>query len=232
MVDETYGNRYMRAVGMKGLGTGAEMHWLIHDMHKELKSWGYPGGENNPIILKCDGENAIGAVRDRLGRYHGGQVTPEDTPPGEKECNGTVEEAGKTIRGIAKTFKEMIEEKIGAEIPVEGVIMQWLIRWAAMLHSRFKIGEDGKTAYERQKGRKCNEEVIPFGETVMYKRLKGSGEKKKVMENNWLEGLWLGHSRTSNEVLIGTKEGVVKAWAVKGRPEETRLDKEFSTNME
>ena len=51
-----------------------------------------------------------------------------------------------------------------------------------MLHSRFKIGEDAKTSYERQKGRKCNEEVIPFGETVMYKRFKGSGEKKKVME--------------------------------------------------
>ena len=72
-------------------------------MHRKLKSWGYLGGENNPNILKCDGENAIGAVRDRLGRYHGEQVAPEDTPPGEKECNGTVEEAGKAIRGIVKT---------------------------------------------------------------------------------------------------------------------------------
>ena len=39
MLDETYGDRYMRAVGKKGLGDGAEMHWLIHDMHRELKSW-------------------------------------------------------------------------------------------------------------------------------------------------------------------------------------------------
>ena len=99
-----------------------------------------------------------------------------------------MEEAGKTIRGLAKTFKEMIEENIGEEIPVEAIIMQWLIRWAAMLHSRFKIGKDCKTAYERRNVRKCNEEVIPFGEMVICKRLKGSGERKKIMENTWLEG--------------------------------------------
>ena len=43
IVDESNGNRDMRAVAMKGLGTGAEMHWLIHDMLKDLKAWGYLG---------------------------------------------------------------------------------------------------------------------------------------------------------------------------------------------
>ena len=57
---------------------------------------------------------------------------------------------------------------------------------------------------------------------VTCKRLKCSSEKKKIMENTWLEGLWLGHSRTSNEVLIGTKEGVVKAWPVKRKPDEEK----------
>ena len=35
MIDEQYGNRYMRAVGKKGLGEGNEMDWLIKDMHEE-----------------------------------------------------------------------------------------------------------------------------------------------------------------------------------------------------
>ena len=48
MVDESNGNRYMRAVGIKGLGTGAGMHWLIHDMHKELKAWGTQGERITP----------------------------------------------------------------------------------------------------------------------------------------------------------------------------------------
>ena len=39
-----------------------------------------------------------------------------------------------------------------------------------MAYSRYKLGEDGKTPYERQKGRKCVLEVVPFGELVRYKK--------------------------------------------------------------
>ena len=61
-------------------------------------------------------------------------------------------------------------------------------------------------------------EVIPFGETVMYKKLK---KKKNILDTDWEQGLWLGHARTSTEILIGTSEGVVRAWAVRRKiPEE------------
>ena len=50
MIDEQTGNRYMRAVGKKGLGEGNEMDWLIKDMLEQLKSSGHPGGENNELI--------------------------------------------------------------------------------------------------------------------------------------------------------------------------------------
>ena len=51
MVDETTDNRYMRAVGKKGLGDGKEMEWLIKDMSEELKSWGYTGGPDGEISM-------------------------------------------------------------------------------------------------------------------------------------------------------------------------------------
>ena len=90
-----------------------------------------------------------------------------------------------------------------------------------MPHSRFRRGDDGKIAYERQKGRKCNLEVVPFGECVHYRRL-GAGDNKNKLESSWEEGVWLGHNRGSSEVLIGTPEGVVRARAVKRRPEDER----------
>ena len=52
-------------------------------MHEELKSSGYPGGADNELILKSDGELAIRAVKERLSRYHGGRITPEPPPKGE-----------------------------------------------------------------------------------------------------------------------------------------------------
>ena len=90
---------------------------------------------------------------------------------------------------------------------------------------------DGKTAYERQKGRKCKQEVLPFAEKVMYKKLKDSGARKQILESQWEEGLWLGHHSTSNEVLIGTRTGVVRAWAIRRKVEEERWDIALIKNM-
>ena len=38
MVDEPTGNKYMRAVGHKGLGVDGDQSWLVKDMHQELKA--------------------------------------------------------------------------------------------------------------------------------------------------------------------------------------------------
>ena len=101
--------------------------------------------------------------------------------------------------------------------------MQWLLRWAAMVCSRYKVGVDGKTPYERLKGRRCNLVAIPFGEQVWYKQLKDEDNKGgHKMQSDWMEGVWLGHAHSTSETIIGTKEGAVKAWAVKRRPEEER----------
>ena len=52
-------------------------------------------------------------------------------------------------------------------------------------------------------------------------------EKEKgrnKFEVKWDIGLWLGHARDTNEVLIGTAEGVIKACACKRFPETERWD--------
>ena len=55
--------------------------------------------------------------------------------------------------------------------------------------------------------------VLPFGEKVHYERLAEEGCNK--LGTPWEQGVWLGHARGSNDVLVGTKEGVVRAWATK-----------------
>ena len=220
MIDESTDNRYMRAVERKGLGDHKEMEWLILDMSAELKSWGYSGGSQGELIFKSDGEPSIVAIRDSLAKYHGGRITPEQPPPGESQANGKVEEAGKTTRSYIRVLKDMVEHRTGRKMETNAIVLQWLVRWAAMLHSRYRRGADGKTAYERQRGRKCRQEVIPFGESVHYRKLEE--DKKNKLDSKWEDGVWLGHARGSNECLIGTPAGVVRAWAIKRRPEEER----------
>ena len=87
------------------------MKWLIDDMQRELKSWGHPGGETSHLIFKTDGESSIKVVRDKLARQIGGKVVVESPTQGESQSNGLVEEAGKTVRDVARLFKDVIETK-------------------------------------------------------------------------------------------------------------------------
>ena len=87
VVDEKSGEKYARATGKKGIGTEGEMTWLIKDLSEEIKTWGHMGGEGGKVILKCDGEPAMKAVRDALGRYHGGVIIPEEPAVNESQSN-------------------------------------------------------------------------------------------------------------------------------------------------
>ena len=48
------------------------------------------------------------------------------------------------------------------------------------------------------------------------------------LESDWLEGVWIGHCDRSNEAILGTAEGVVRAWAIRRRPDGERLDTNVS----
>ena len=108
-------------------------------------------------MMKSDGEPAIVAVREALARKHGGIVSLEQPPKGEHASNGVVEEAGRTIRDMAKVLKMHLESRLGRALHMKEPIMHWLVRWAAMALSRFQVGKDHKKACQRQTGKACNE---------------------------------------------------------------------------
>ena len=230
MVDETTGEKYARLVGKKGLGEAGEMEWLLKDLREELVSWGHAGGDGGKIILKSDSEAAIVAVREALARRHGGRVVPERPPPGEKQSNGVIEEAGRTVRCMAVTLKDALETKVKVKIQPGDVITEWIFRWAAMLCSRYLVGTDGRTAYERRRGRRCKVPVVSFGELVHFKELHPDGKRDK-WASDWHFGVWLGHTRDSNEMLVGTEHGVRRTYAVKRLPEEERWNKDKVKNL-
>ena len=230
-VNESSGEKYARAAGQKGIGSEGKQQWLIKGLCEEMRTWGHQGGAGGKVILKCDGEKAMTTFRDAVGKFHGGEVIPEQSANNESQPTGIVEEAGGTVRGFARLFKDQIEDLAGLKLEAEDAILQLLIRWAAMNPSRFLVGQDGKTGIERRRGRKCKIPVVPFGEKVWYKKIREGKSQEDKMEIEWEEGLWLGHNRNSNEVLVGTKEGVVKAYALKRMEEDKRWDPHLIKSM-
>ncbi len=67
-------------------------------------------------------------------------------------------------------------------------------------------------------GRRFRRDVTEFGESVLYIRAESVGKDK--YNSRWGEGLLLGVREGSGEVIVGTKEGVIKARAFRKRGSE------------
>ena len=73
--------------------------------------------------------------------------------------------------------------------------------------------------------------MVPFAETVWYRQQRAGGGNQRSLATRCQAGVWLGHTRNSSEVLIGTTHGVVNAWAVRRRPQEERWTGEIISKM-
>ena len=89
-IDEESGNRYARLLESKAT-EGGENDWVIQDAVAELRSSGHT--EARPLIIKCDGEHSMEAMRRSIAALHGGPATPEHPPKGKSQANGAVENA-------------------------------------------------------------------------------------------------------------------------------------------
>ena len=80
----------------------------------------------------------------------------------------------------------------------------WIVRHAAWLLTRYLIKKDGKTPYQRLRGRQYNGEIVePFEFT--HFRL-STGERGKL-DSQTSTGVWLGKSLSSDEHLIASEKG-------------------------
>ena len=80
------------------------------------------------------------------------------------------------------------------------------------------------TPWQRVKGRSFRQLLLGFGECVLYKLpVKGPHSRPDGnMGSRWLEGVFLGYSRSSNTYIVATVDGVVNVRSIYRRPAENR----------
>ena len=106
------------------------------------------------------------------------------------------------------------------ELECEDVIPLWMVRWAAMSCSRYLVGKDGRTAYERRKGRRFKKTLPEMGECVKYLKPESVGENKA--DSRWEDGVFAGIRIESGELFIMTPEGTIKVRSFARKPEDER----------
>ena len=98
-------------------------------------------------------------------------MVPELATTGESQSSGLAERGIQTMEGMIRTLKHALEARIGKELPADHAVMLWLVEHAAAVWRRFRLGLDGKSAYERLKGKRHPGAGAEFGEAVWYMTL-------------------------------------------------------------
>ena len=134
----------------KGLNAGA-----CQLIVAELQRLGY-----KKVVIKSDGEPSLLRFVDSITRGWGGEVIPERSRKGDSQSNGAIERAIQTLTSQIRAMKLGLETNIGATIEDKAPVISWLIEYAAFLLRRYLVGSDGRTAYERWKGRRDRRRLI------------------------------------------------------------------------
>jgi hypothetical protein len=108
------------------------------------------------------------------------------------------------------------EERIGRQVDIREAIVNFIPEYSAYLINRLEIGKDGKTAYERTKGKKATVLGLEFGEKVLYKVKKEA--KMAKARSRWEHAIFVGVRRRSGEVWLSADGKVFRARSVRRIP--------------
>ena len=74
----------------------------------------------------------------------------------------------KLLKGKFGVVKDALEMRLETEIPSNHNILAWLV--AGTVVNRYEVGRDGKTPYERLRGKQSRLIGLEFGEKVNFRR--------------------------------------------------------------
>ena len=192
---------------------GTDFEWVAKQVCKDLRKLGIHGD----VKLRGDQEPAIQDLLNEVARARNpARTIIEPTPQGDSSANGVAERAVQSLEEMVRVHKLALETRIGCRLEVSQSIFSWLVEHAADILNKFVVGADGRTAFQRLKGRKYTGTVLEFCSPVMF-RVSGKVQGG-LMTERWYEGLWLGKRFDTEEHLVMKDDGfVVRCRAVRER---------------
>lgn len=183
------------------------------------------GYEHADIAMKSDQEPAILDLVREVARIRiPAKTVMDQSPVGSSASNGAIERGVQTAEGQIRVLKDALQARIREEIKSDHPVLAWLVEFAAVLVNRYEVGHDGKTPYERSRGKRSKLLGLEFGELVNFRKSPTQGKLAKL-ESLWDDGVFLGYRSSSGEVIVGTKGGIFRTRTVQRKAKENRWDK-------
>jgi hypothetical protein len=178
------------------------------------------------LAVKADNEASLNAlirvtIDEVRSKRSNVKITTEAPAPYESQSNGATEVGVRNVRGLFRTLKLCLENRIGSFIEIEHAIIPWLLEHTCMVLNTRSRGSDGRTPWMRIRGRSFNQALMGLCEQTLYK-LPTKGPMANPDGNMGARyhdgGTFLGYSRSANVYIIATDPGVRFARSVMRRP--------------
>jgi hypothetical protein len=164
------------------------------------------GDKDRAVVLKSDQEPAIKFLLDDVCMARtGARTILEHAPVRSKGSNGVVERAVQTVEQYFRTLKSQLDERFGVRIDSKHPVLIWLCNYSMHVLNRLEVSADGKTAYERCKGKRGTVLGLEFGERVLWKYGQ-HGNFQNKLSARWGYGLFVGVRWVSNELIVMDKD--------------------------
>ena len=76
-------------------------------------------------------------------------------------------DANKSVVAHVRTTKDALGKRYEPEVDTRSPTLRLPVRRAASLATRCQVGGDGRTAYDRRKGKQHKKELAEFGECTL-----------------------------------------------------------------
>ena len=171
------------------------------------------------LNLKSDNEPAIVALLQEVLRglkvEAAEQVAEVHPAPYDSKGNGSVENAVRQVQGQVRTMKRCLEIRLRRRIPADHPVMAWIVKHASWILTIRVRGRDGKTPYERLRGKPFTRKGVGFGELCLFRLpLKKADDDDGKLGVRWVKGVFLGYDRITNEYVFHSNGKIGKSRAV------------------
>ena len=157
--------------------------------------------------MQSDQEPSIIDVKHKAGTHIPTEIVYDESLVGNCHANGSIERANQTIQGQIRATKDCTERQICATIGLDSSVLKWLVRHAAWTLTIFLFGSDGKAAHQRIRDKPFNQQIVAFGEPILFKPRKPTGPQQKLAVN-WMDGCLLGFNTRTGQHIVSNKAAV------------------------
>ena len=153
------------------------------------------------------------------------EVVPRPSIEGDHQANGLAEVGVREVKAQSRVLRSHVEYCYKRRLSRDEPLFAWMVRHAANVINRGRIGTDGKTPEQRRTGKQWRRPSLWFGEQCFFKR----AQTKAIQgaDERMTKGVYIGHHERTGATLLLTPEGVRRGVGIVQLPSDQKFDPAF-----